>query len=298
MKGTRAGLLLLCLVLAMPLAAAYHLSSFPNPGPDEVIDLRQRVLATRTVNLDDAPAGNLLTYTFPWDPEYSYNDRGHVIRVHLSYTATFPSLANGAWEIGVAKEITGNLDSCTVRVETVNPVGITLDAIPVYAHYSWDCLFTASQKVHYHNHTIYVNRTVASGSPSAMTAESISVKLETEDLVIIPNTHKEVLEHRENTLEILGMDFDGISFAAYLLTVTWGFVLVWALRARPRPYILVAAGATVGAVLVFLEVPYVGQVAAIFLTFVAFHLEGIVGEKVYVRLFKPDDDTDNTPKET
>lgn len=184
---------LLLAMLLVPAVGAYHLSAAPDPAEGDERDIRQRLLATHTVNLDDADAGNLMTFTFPWDPEYSYADVSHTIRVQVSYTATFPSLTSGAWTVQVAKEATGNLANCSVRVETVNPVGITLDALLVYAHYQWDCLFTISSKVHYHYHTIYVNRTAAGGTPSAMTAETLSVRLETEDVIVLPNIYEYLL---------------------------------------------------------------------------------------------------------
>lgn len=182
------------LIVAVP-ASAWHLSpGIPNPGPRETVDTRNRVLATQTVNLDNALAGNLLTHTFAWDPEFSFTNIGHTIRVQLYYTATFPSLSDGAWEINVAKEATGTLTSCAVRIETVNPVGISLDAVPIYAHYEWNCLFTASTKAHPHNHTIYVNRTAVMGTPSAMAAESLSVRLETEDVILVDSGINYTLE--------------------------------------------------------------------------------------------------------
>lgn len=188
---------ILAVLLLAPTAQAYHLSSLENPNGREV-DVRHLLLATNTVNLDNAGAGNLMTFTFPWDPEYSYYAYGHTIRIHVSYTATILQDANGAWTVQVAKEATGNLANCAIRVETTNPLGLTLDGIPSYATFNWDCLFTQSNKPHFHYHTVYINRTIASGTPSPISAESVSVRLETEDY-ILPGTLENITTSR--TLE-------------------------------------------------------------------------------------------------
>lgn len=182
----RGAAVLLVALLCLPTVQAWHLSAlFADPQEGEEVDIRQRVLATSTRNIDNGVAGNLLTHTFAWDPEFSYADRGHVIRAQITYTPVFPAGSNGAWNVTVAKEQTGFLAGCSIRVETIDPVGLTLDVLPNYPHYQWDCLFTQSTKVHFHYHTIYVNRTLLSGAPTAMSAETISVKIETEDIVVL-----------------------------------------------------------------------------------------------------------------
>ncbi len=182
-------------LLFVPGVTAWHLSSFPDPDGRETVDIRNRVIATNAVNIDNGAAGNLMTYTFPWDPEFSFTDTpSHTIRATFSYTIQHPSTSNGAWTVQAAKETTGNLASCSVRVETVDPIGISLDAVPLAQYYRWDCFFTQSANAHPHNHTVYVNRTVASGTPSNPTAESISVRLETEDVVVTDTGINEITE--------------------------------------------------------------------------------------------------------
>lgn len=210
--------LLLLTVLAAP-AQAWHTSSLPDPGEREVRDIRNRVLATKTNNLDDAPAGNLLTFTFPWDPEFTHDDVGHTIRVHVSYTATFPNTNDGQWNVSVAKEATGNLDHCNIIVETVNPVGVTLDALLVYGHYEWSCLFPQSDKTHPHNHTVWVNRTAQSGSPNPMESEAISVRLETEDIIITCPTN-------EHSAQVSCMSFYNLGFDGFLFFIFWWIMLL------------------------------------------------------------------------
>ncbi len=224
MRGCKLAIaaLLLLTVLAAP-AQAWHLSSLPDPGEREVRDIRNRVLATKTNNLDDAPAGNLLTFTFPWDPEFTHADVGHTIRVHVSYTATFPNTNDGQWNVSVAKEATGNLDHCNVIVETVNPVGVTLDALLVYAHYEWSCLFTQSEKTHPHNHTVWVNRTAQSGSPNPMESEAISVRLETEDIIITCPTN-------EHSTQVSCMSFANLGFDGFLILLALAGLVYFAFR--------------------------------------------------------------------
>lgn len=232
MKVTTAvlGLVFILFVCALPAAQAYHLSSLPDPN-GRTVDVRNRVLATYTTNLDNAVAGNLLTFTFPWDPEYSYADVGHTIRVHVSYTATFPSSSNGAWTIAAAKEATGLIANCAIRVETVDPIGLTLDALLVYAHYQWDCLFTVSSKVHYHTHTIYLNRTVASGSPAAMTAEVIAVRLETEDIILPGEVLAAIRNHESNQTAYLIDKFGLMGEPVDVTTTLWPLAFATALLA-------------------------------------------------------------------
>ncbi len=176
---------LLILLFQVPAAAAWHLSPLPNPQPGQDVDVRDRVVVTNTANLDNAGAGNLMTFQFSWDPEFSYETVGHTLRVGIFYTAAWASSSNGAWNISVAKELTGNITACSVRIETVDPTGLTLDALLVYATFHWECIFTQSTNPHFHYHTVYVNRTVMSGTPAAITAETIAVKIESEDIVIV-----------------------------------------------------------------------------------------------------------------
>lgn len=89
--------------------------------------------------------------------------------------------------------------------------------------------------------------------------------------------------HRDNPLEFL--DMTTMTFADYLISLTWTIALVWALRARPRPYLLLAAAATIGLLLVFIDLPTISMVAAVLLAGIAIWLEAIVGERVYERLF-------------
>lgn len=208
MRGTW----LILALLLVPSVQAYHLSTLPNPGERETVDTRNRVLATHSTNLDNAAAGILLNFTFPWDPEYSFQDKGHTIRIHVGYTAAWASNSNGAWNVTVASE-KGFLTNCTVRVETVDPIGISLDALLVYAHFAWDCIFTVSTNVHYHYHTVWVNRTSLSGTPAAMTAESVAVRLETEDVIITCPT--------ESNLEVSCLSFNDLGFDGFLLLLFW-----------------------------------------------------------------------------
>ncbi len=208
-------LVFLFTVVSAP-ASAYHLSSFSDPEPGEIVDTRNRILASLTRNIDNGAAGNILNFTFPWDPEYSFQDKSHTIRIHISYTVTLSATSDGSWNITVAKESTGFLSNCSVRVETVNPVGITLDALLVYAHFNWDCLFTQSNLPHFHYHTVYVNRTVLSGSPNAPTAETVAVRLETEDVVVTSMA---------SDFEIL-TGLTGIEFLA-LISVVIVAIVVW-----------------------------------------------------------------------
>jgi hypothetical protein len=90
--------------------------------------------------------------------------------------------------------------------------------------------------------------------------------------------------HRNDTLEILGMDFAGLTFAELLLSAIWLGVLVWALRNKPRPYLMVAAAATIGVLLLFLPIPAMTHVFLVFLVAIAVWLESIVGDRVYERL--------------
>lgn len=173
-------------ILFLPCVGAWHLSPFPDPEEGQTWDLRQHLLSTHTTSLDNAAPGNLVTHTFPWDPEYSFTEvPSHVVHVTISYTVQHPSTSNGAWNVTVAKDETGTLPNCTIRVETVDPIGITLDNLLMTQYYRWDCLFIADDsQTHPHNHTIYINRTLASGTPTAPTAETIAVIITTEDVVV------------------------------------------------------------------------------------------------------------------
>lgn len=184
MRLRNIGIFLLVPILLFPSVYAWHLSSIPNPDSDDEWDIRYRILDTNARSFDVPVAGNLITRTFPWDPEYTYTPVSHLIRAHVTYTAGFSLTTAGTWNITIAKENTGFLQNCYFYVETVNPVGITLDGLPVYVHYSLDCLFTQSQLGHPHNHTIFINRTALSGVPGEPFVESVSYRLDTEDRII------------------------------------------------------------------------------------------------------------------
>lgn len=221
----------LSLVLITPSALAYHGGFFSDPDEREERDLRQRVLASNTQSLDGAAVGNLLTHTFPWNPEYTYDDIGHVIRARFDYTMIVASTSDGVWTITTASE-KGPLTNCTVSVETINPIGISLDAMPIYAHYSWACLFTQSANVHPHNHTVYINRTATSGNPANPTHESISVLIETEDIVVVNNGINEIVEFTQLYLPTLLFFFLILvaewkkDLIYHLLTVVLGIIVV------------------------------------------------------------------------
>lgn len=187
-------ILLFFIIFIVPNALSYHLSIFSDPQEGEERTTITRILSTDTRNLNNAPAGILLTQTFAWDPEYKYQDIGHTIRIKITYTATLPSTTDGVWNITVAKETSGLLSNCFVHVRTVNPVGISLDALIVYPNFEWHCLFTQSTKPHFHNHTVWVNRTSLSGTPGTPFSETISVLLETEDVVVIPDMQTPIAE--------------------------------------------------------------------------------------------------------
>lgn len=271
------------LLLAAKPVAGYHLSTLPDPGTDTV-DTRNRIVATYTKSLDDAPAGNLLTHTVPWDPEYSFQDVGHTIRVRIGYTATFPSSSNGAWTVSVSREGPVALADCAVRVETIDPPGITLDALPIYAHYAWDCTFTVSQNAHYHSHTVFVNRAVASGTPAAMTAEVVSVRLETEDLVKTGNVLDEIQDHRNHTIELTMHEnqFAGFGFDGFVLILFWGGMLIWCLR---NAKLMAALVCTIGLIMSFIPA-FDKPVLYMMLLAFALWLEAMAGEKIYSRFLK------------
>lgn len=147
-------------------------------------DTRLRPLAAFTENVDNAGAGNLVIEDVPWNPPYSFEPVNHTIRVKISLTASVLPNSNGVWRYSIANEF-GPLPDCVFELETANPGGFLSGDLVVYPHFDVDCFFRFSTLTLPHTHTFYLNRSVASGSPTALTHESISAIFLSEDVVIM-----------------------------------------------------------------------------------------------------------------
>lgn len=90
-------------------------------------------------------------------------------------------------------------------------------------------------------------------------------------------------DHRNGTLELMNMDFDGLTFPELTLYFVWLFVLIWSLR---NAKLMCAVAATIGVALVIIVGQEWTQIVAVLLFAVALWLEATARERIYARWFK------------
>jgi hypothetical protein len=88
-------------------------------------------------------------------------------------------------------------------------------------------------------------------------------------------------DHRDSSLEVLGMNFDSLGFDGLLLTIAWLITLIWCLR---NGKLLAAGFATIGVFVSFVPGPpdWI-QLTAILLFVIAIWLEAMLRERIYSR---------------
>lgn len=100
------------------------------------------------------------------------------------------------------------------------------------------------------------------------------------DNATLTSIYQEILEHRNGTLELNAMSFDGLNFDGSFLVLLWLIALLWCLR---HGKLLAATAATVGIGMVLVPGPeYIGWVGVLLFT-IALWLEAIGMEKVYAK---------------
>lgn len=100
------------------------------------------------------------------------------------------------------------------------------------------------------------------------------------DLSLLLDVFHNLTDHRNNTLEVMGMDFDGLGFDGSLLLGLWLIALIWCLRNGKA---FAAGAATVGIAMVLLPGPDWIAWVGVLLFVLALWLEAFARERLYTR---------------
>lgn len=93
---------------------------------------------------------------------------------------------------------------------------------------------------------------------------------------------QEIREHRDGSLEVNGVDFDGLTFGELIVIALWLIAFLWSLT---KGKLLMAVVSTIGVASVLIPGPDWIQWVPVLLFLVVAWLEAIVMERIYARVF-------------
>lgn len=206
-------------------------------------------LAAAQQSRDNPAIGQILSHSITVDPYLFQETETSYAVVTVTYTATTNTAGTGIYAYTSTWD--GNAIDCKWNIETVN-TGLSTNVVypfhGVFCRIENAALATGS-------HTLAFSRATTSGTPSTISHETISYRLDRTDLVE-DGVRENLTQHRNGSLEVNNMSFNTIGFDGYLFVLLFLGIFLWGGYTRQ---LLVSLAGAIGVLVTFTGgVPFSG----------------------------------------